>query len=151
MMNKVIISAGLLIATVIIMFTTPVGDLMFQSNSGADSEINMLGGIGFLAIMLITVYVMSVYTKKIQEEKSEGKLADESWDGIGEYKNPFPIGWGVVQVITIAWGMWYWLVAYPPQSFSQVGQFNQEVSEFKGKFEAKWADADESTDRKSVV
>jgi cytochrome c oxidase cbb3-type subunit 3 len=145
MMNKLLISAVLLIATIVTMIATPVGDLMFQSNSGADSEINLLGGIGFLAIMLITVYVMSVYTKKIQDEKSEGKLADETWDGIGEYKNPFPIGWGVVQVITIVWAVWYWLVAYPPQSFSQIGQFNQEVSEYQGKFEAKWANADDAT------
>jgi len=41
--------------------------------------------------------------KSIKNDKATGDLADESWDGIGEYKNPVPFGWAIIFIGTILW------------------------------------------------
>jgi cytochrome c oxidase cbb3-type subunit 3 len=105
---------------------------------GSNETINILGGIGFFAVVLITVYVVWVYYKKIKNEKSEGVLAEENWDGIGEYKNDLPTGWTVVTILLIVWAGWYYLIGYPVNSYSQIGEWNQENEEYKAKFQSKW-------------
>lgn len=109
-----------------------------QLFGGSNATINILGGIGFFAVVLITVYVVWVYYKKIKNEKSEGKLADENWDGIGEYKNDLPTGWTVITILLIIWAGWYWLIGYPVNSYSQIGEWNQENAEYKAKFQSQW-------------
>lgn len=113
-----------------------------QLFGGSNETINILGGIGFFAVVLITFYVVWVYYKKIKNEKSEGKLAEENWDGIGEYKNDLPTGWTVVTVLLIVWAGWYYLIGYPVNSYSQIGEWNQENEEYKAKFQSKWENVD---------
>ncbi len=115
-----------------------------QLFGGSNQTINILGGIGFFAVVLITFYVVWVYYKKIKNEKSEGKLAEENWDGIGEYKNDLPTGWTVVTILLIVWAGWYYLIGYPVNSYSQLGEWNQENEEYKAKFESKWANIDDA-------
>jgi len=112
---------------------------------GQDQLINILGGVGFFFVVGITAYVMWVYVKKIKNDRSEGKLAEESWDGIGEYKNDLPIGWNVITLILIVWAFWYWFIGYPVDSYSQLGQWNVENEEYKAKFENTWQNADKDT------
>jgi cytochrome c oxidase cbb3-type subunit 3 len=115
---------------------------------GEDAIINILGGIGFFAVTLITVYVMWVYVKKIKTDKSEGQLAEENWDGIGEYKNDLPTGWVTTTVVLMVWAIWYYLVGYPVNGYSQIGQWNKEVNEYNAKFSATWDNADDATLKK---
>jgi cytochrome c oxidase cbb3-type subunit 3 len=116
-----------------------------QLFGGSNETINILGGIGFFAVVIITVYVMWVYIKKIKSEKSEGKLAEENWDGIGEYKNDLPTGWTVITILLIIWAGWYYLIGYPVNSYSQIGEWNQENEEYKAKFQSTWEGADAAT------
>jgi len=121
-------------------------DLIFGGIDSAKSqEINLLGGFGFFVLVIITVYVLWVYMKKIRTEKSEGTLAEENWDGIGEYKNPLPTGWAAIYAGTIIWTAWYWVIGYPTNGFSQIGQWNEEVQDYKEQFESQWASADKNT------
>jgi cytochrome c oxidase cbb3-type subunit 3 len=101
--------------------------------------VNMLAVAGAVALVIITVFVVIKYVRQMQVDQASGELADESWDNIGEYKNPVPFGWAIMFLGTMIWGMWYWTVGYPVNAFSQVGQYNEEVAEKNAKFEKEYA------------
>ncbi|MRJ01968.1 MAG: c-type cytochrome [Epsilonproteobacteria bacterium] len=102
-------------------------------------NVNQLALLGAAAILILTIGVAAKYFKQIKEGKSEGELKEENWDGIGEYKNNSPIGWSLAFIGTIIWGVWYWLVGYPLNAYSQIGEYNEEVKSYQAKFESKWA------------
>ncbi len=102
-------------------------------------NVNQLALLGAAAILILTIGVAAKYFKQIKEGKSEGVLKEENWDGIGEYKNNSPIGWSLAFIGTIIWGVWYWLVGYPLNAYSQIGEYNEEVAAYNAKFESKWA------------
>ncbi len=110
-----------------------------------NDNVNMLALLGAAAIILITVFVVAKYIKQMKEDKSTGELAEENWDGIGEYKNELPIGWSLAFLGTIVWGLWYFLIGYPLNGYSQIGEYNEEVQKYNTKFENKWANPDEET------
>ena len=117
-----------------------VGD----SFSLGEDYINDLTMLGAVAIIGITVFVALKYINQIKNDTATGELAEESWDGIGEYLNPIPSGWGLMFIGTIIWMLWYFFVGYPTNQFSQIGQYNEEVLEYQGKFEDKFKNIDES-------
>ena len=102
-------------------------------------NVNQLALLGAAAILIIVIVVAAKYFKDIKEGKSEGQLKEENWDGIGEYKNNSPVGWSLAFIGTIIWGVWYWLAGYPLNSYSQIGEYNDEVKAHTKMFEAKWA------------
>ncbi len=106
-------------------------------NLGED-YINDLTMLGALAVIVITVFVALKYVNQIKNDTATGKLAEENWDGIGEYQNPIPSGWGLAFIGTIIWMLWYFFIGYPTNQFSQVGQYNEETLEYQAKFESKW-------------
>ncbi len=108
-------------------------------------NVNQLALIGATAIVLITIFVVGKYIKQIKDDRATGELTEESWDGIREFKNPIPVGWGLAFLGTIIWGIWYWLVGYPLNAYSQIGEYNDEVKAYNEKFEAKWANPDKKT------
>jgi len=110
-----------------------------------NDNVNLLAIIGASAIIVITVFVVAKYIKQMKEDKSTGELADENWDGIGEYKNELPIGWAVSFLGTIIWALWYFLAGYPLNGYSQIGEYNEEVAAYNTKFENKWANPDDQT------
>ena len=114
----------------------------FQLGDDYINDLTMLGG---LAIIGITVFVSMKYIQQIKNDTATGDLAEENWDGIGEYKNPIPSGWGLAFIGTIIWMFWYFFVGYPTNQFSQIGQYNEEVNEYNGKFESKWQNPDAAT------
>lgn len=119
---------------------------MIESLFGGSTQIiNILGGIGFFAVVVITAYVFWFYIKQMREHKGGGEFDEGEWDGIREYKNPLPIGWSVIFVATMIWAMWYWLFGYPLHSYSQIGEWNQESSEYQAKFEDQWKNASKET------
>jgi cytochrome c oxidase cbb3-type subunit 3 len=104
-----------------------------------DDYINDLTMLGGLAVIGITVFVALKYVNQIKNDKATGELAEENWDGIGEYKNNIPVGWGVLFIGTLIWQLWYFFIGYPTNQFSQIGQYNEETLEYQAKFESKWA------------
>jgi len=101
--------------------------------------VNKLAIAGAVALVIITVFVVIKYVRQMQTDSATGELADESWDNIGEYKNPVPMGWAISFLGTMAWGMWYFLVGYPVNGYSQIGEYNEEVAEKNAKFEKQYA------------
>ncbi len=109
------------------------------------SNINTLTMLGAVAIITITVFVTLKYYNQIKNDKAGGELADESWDGIGEYKNPVPTGWALAFIGAILWMFWYLTIGYPVNSFSQIGQWNEETLDYNEKFEAKFENPSQDT------
>jgi len=135
-MNKlylwgIIIAAAMLGATYV-----TVG---YQKGGLNGDIVNMLAIAGAVALVIITIFVVIKYVRQMQVDTATGELADESWDNIGEYKNPLPMGWSIMFLGTMIWGMWYFLVGYPVNAFSQIGQYNEEVAEQTAEFEKQYA------------
>ena len=111
-----------------------------MSKGGLNGDIvNMLAVAGAVALVIITVFVVIKYVRQMQTDQASGELADESWDNIGEYKNPVPFGWAIMFLGTMIWGMWYFTIGYPVNAFSQIGQYNEEVAQKNAKFEKEYA------------
>ncbi|EAI3388986.1 cytochrome C oxidase Cbb3 [Campylobacter coli] len=101
-------------------------------------NVNLLSFIGAILIILITLVVVGRMFKYMKEKKGEGELSEHSWDGIGEYKNAIPTGWAVIFFLTIVWAIWYFLWGYPLNSYSSIGEYNEEVKTYNAKFEEKF-------------
>jgi len=111
-----------------------------MSKGGLNGDIvNMLAVAGAVALVIITVFVVIKYVRQMQTDTAEGELADESWDNIGEYKNPVPMGWAIMFLGTMIWGMWYWVAGYPVNAYSQIGEYNEDVAAHDAKFEKEYA------------
>ena len=111
----------------------------------SDDYINTLTFLGAAAILTISTFVVLKYINQMKNDTASGELADENWDGIGEYKNPVPTGWAIIYVGTIIWMFWYFTVGYPINGFSQIGQWNEETNEYNAKFQQKWTNPNEQT------
>jgi len=136
-----------IIITVIMLAATYYTLVITAGDSGKSlSEIlsgdivNALAIAGAAALVLITVFVVIKYVRQMQTDTADGELADESWDNIGEYKNPLPMGWAIMFLGTMVWGMWYFLVGYPVNAYSQIGEYNEDSAAHNAKFEAQYAD-----------
>jgi len=135
-MNKLYLWGGII--TALMLGATYYTIVLTKGGLNGDI-VNMLAIAGAVALVLITVWVVVKYVRQMQTDTATGELADENWDGIGEYKNEVPMGWALAFMGTIIWGMWYFIVGYPVNAFSQVGQYNEEVAEKNAKFQAEYA------------
>lgn len=108
-------------------------------------SVNQLALLGAAAILALTIFIVGGYIKKMKDSKAEGELTQEDWDGIKEFKNDIPIGWGMTYVVMIIWALWYWFVGYPLNTYSQIGEYNDEVKAYNAKFEAQWQNIDVAT------
>ena len=111
----------------------------------SDDYINTLTFLGAAAILTISTFVVLKYINQMKDDTASGELADENWDGIGEYKNPVPTGWAIIYVGAIIWMFWYFTMGYPINGFSQIGQWNEETNEYNAKFKEKWTNPNEQT------
>ncbi|SFV67767.1 Cytochrome c oxidase subunit CcoP [hydrothermal vent metagenome] len=140
-MNALMIK-GLLFAAVLIGATIFVVESMHIDLS---DPINLITMIGAIAIAVLTVGVSIKYINQMKTDTASGELAEENWDGIGEYKNELPSGWAYSFLGTIIWALWYWTMGYPVNAFSQIGQYNAEVKTYNQKFEEMHKNADKAT------
>ncbi len=108
-------------------------------------NVNQLSLLGAAVILILTVYVAGKYIKQMKTDKATGELAEENWDGIGEYKNELPSGWAYTFLGTMVWALWYWTAGYPVDAYSQIGEYNEEVAAHSKMFESKWVNADSQT------
>ena len=108
--------------------------------------VNQLSLVGAAVIIILTVFVAGKYIKQMKTDTATGELSEENWDGIGEYKNPIPVGWGLSFVTLIIWSIWYWLFSpYAVNAYSQIGQYNEEVKAYNAAFEKKWKNPSKDT------
>ena len=100
---------------------------------------------GALAIAVLTSAISAKYMNQMKTDKATGHLSEENWDGIGEYENELPSGWAYSFLALFIWSMWYGFLGYPVNSYSQIGEYNEEVLAYNAKFEEKHKNADEDT------
>ena len=139
-MKKMVIG-GIILIVVLMAATFFVAGDAFQG----DDYINALTMLGAMAVITITVATALKYVNQIKNDKATGELAPENWDGIGEYTNPIPSGWGLIFIGTIIWMLWYFFYGYPTNQFSQIGQYNEEVNENNAKFAKVWENPSDDT------
>ena len=108
-------------------------------------SVNSLSLLGALAILLISAFVIGGYVKKMKDSKASVESTGEEWDGIGELTNNLPTGWAISFIAVMAWALWYFFVGYPLNSYSQIGEYNEEVAAHNAKFEANFATSDKTT------
>lgn len=106
-------------------------------------NITTLGLLGAFVILILTIFVMGVYLKKIKDGKADGEVVGESWDGIGEQTNNIPVGWAACFLGVLIWGFWYIFLGYPLNAYSQIGEYNQEVQSYNEKYASTWANLNE--------
>lgn len=136
MIKSLAFAAVLIIATLLV---------VWQKDIDLSDPINMITMLGAVAIAVLTFGVAAKYVNQMKTDKAEGELAEENWDGIGEYKNELPSGWAYSFLGTLIWAMWYWTVGYPLNAFSQIGMWNEEVKAYNAKFEETHKNADLET------
>jgi cytochrome c oxidase cbb3-type subunit 3 len=135
-MNKLYLG-GIIFTALMLLFT-------YMSVTGSEGGlhgdiVNMLAVAGAVALVIITVFVVTKYVRQMQTDTADGQLADEKWDGIGEYLNELPMGWAIMFFLLIVWGMWYFTVGYPLNAYSQIGEYNEDTAAHNTKFEAEYA------------
>jgi len=137
MIKSLAFSAILIIATIAVVMSLDI-DIF------ADS-VNALTMGGAIAIAVITAAVSVKYINQMKTDTASGQLADENWDGIGEYENELPSGWAYSFLAVFMWSMWYGFFGYPINAYSQIGEYNEEVLAYNAKFEATHKNADAAT------
>jgi cytochrome c oxidase cbb3-type subunit 3 len=140
-MNSLVVKA-LAFAAVLIVATLVV---VKQMNVNLDDPINQLTLLGAVAIAVISFGVAAKYVAQMKTDTASGELAEDNWDGIGEYKNELPGGWAYTFLGLLIWTVWYFLWGYPVNAYSQIGEYNEEVKTYNSKFEETHKSADEAT------
>lgn len=140
-MNSLVVKA-LAFAAVLIVATLVV---VKQMNVNMDDPINQLTLLGAVAIAVLAFGVSAKYISQMKTDTASGELAEDNWDGIGEYKNELPGGWAYSFLGLLIWTVWYFLWGFPVNAYSQIGEYNQEVKAYNQKFEETHKSADEAT------
>lgn len=142
-MNKTLLAA---IAVIVVMLGATYLAVGTAGGLGGDgSLVSKFAVLGAAVLVVVTVFVVTKFVRQMQNDTAEGKLSDENWDGISEFKNEPPFGWAVIYFGMIVWAIWYFLAGYPLNSYSQIGEYNKESKEYDGKFVEKYKNADQKT------
>lgn len=97
-------------------------------------NVNLLSIIGAVVIFLAVFIVVSNAYRQMKQKRAEVEMVEEVWDGIGEYKNPLPLGWALMFVILMVFAIWYFLAGYPLNKYSSIGEYNEEVAAYNSKY-----------------
>jgi len=127
MVVKALVLAGVLIVGTLV--------VVKQMHIDLSDPINMITFLGAIAIAVLSFGVAAKYMQQMKTDTASGELAEENWDGIGEYKNELPAGWAWSFFGTMVWAVWYFLWGYPLNAYSQIGEYNEEVKAYNTKFE----------------
>ena len=130
-MNKLYILGALFVVILMGLTWQMAGGII-----GGSDYMGQLAILGAAAIAVIAVVVVIKYVRQMQYDTATGELAEESWDGIGEYKNELPFGWAIIFLGLNIWAIWYFLVGYPTNAYSQIGEYNEEVATYNKDFES---------------
>lgn len=141
-MNKLVLAAIVVVIAMLGFTYLAVGAA--GGMGGENDWVNKLAVLGAVVLVIVTAFVVTKYVRQMQNDSATGKLADENWDGIGEYKNELPFGWAVIFLGLTIWAIWYFLAGYPVNAYSQIGEYNEEVAAHDVKFEAQYANMDKT-------
>jgi len=136
------IAKGLAFAAILIIATFVI---IKQMHIDLSQPVNLITFLGAIAIATLTFGVAAKYMQQMKSDTATGELAEDNWDGIGEYKNELPAGWAWSYVGVILWAIWYFLWGFPLNAYSQIGEWNKETKEYNAKFEKKWKNVDKET------
>jgi cytochrome c oxidase cbb3-type subunit 3 len=125
-------AALLILATIVVVMSMDI-DL--------SDTVNAITMGGAIAVAAITSAVAAKYMNQMKTDTATGELMEENWDGIGERKNELPSGWAYSFLALFMWSMWYGLIGYPVNGYSQIGEYNQEVLAHKAKYEKSFENA----------
>ncbi|WP_416768684.1 c-type cytochrome [Sulfurimonas sp. ST-25] len=139
-MNKLYILGALFIVILLGITWQMAGGIL-----GGKDYMGALALLGAAATAIIAVVVVTKYVRQMQMDTASGELAEENWDGIGEYKNELPFGWAIIFAGLVIWAVWYFVAGYPVNAYSQIGEYNEEVATHDAEFNAKYADMDADT------
>jgi cytochrome c oxidase cbb3-type subunit 3 len=142
-MNKTVLAAIIVVIAMLGFTYVAVGGAGGMGGEG--DWVNKLAVLGAVVLVIVTAFVVTKYVRQMQFDRASGKLADENWDGIGEYKNELPFGWAIIFLGLVVWAIWYFLAGYPVNAYSQIGEYNEEVAAHDAKFEAQYANMDDAT------
>ncbi len=132
-MNKLYLGAT--VVTALMLFATYVS---FDFKHGASDIVNQLAILGAVILVIATIFVVVKYVRQMQTDTATGDLMEDNWDGVGEYDNPVPMGWAVIFMGTMIWGMWYYTIGYPVNAYSQIGEYNEDAAALNAKFKEKY-------------
>jgi cytochrome c oxidase cbb3-type subunit III len=142
-MNKTVLAAIIVVIAMLGFTYVAVG--MAGGMGGEGDWVNKLAVLGAVVLVIVTSFVVTKYVRQMQNDRAGGKLADENWDGIGEYKNELPFGWAVIFLGSVIWAIWYFLAGYPVNAYSQIGEYNEEVAAHDAKFNEQFKNMDATT------
>lgn len=101
--------------------------------------------IGFLIVASIIGLFWLLWSQKAaktNKPEESDTTTGHNWDGIEEYNNPMPRWWFYMFILTMLWGIGYF-VAYPGfgefqgmKGWSSTGQYNSEVEQANNEFGA---------------
>lgn len=138
-MKKLIISA---VAFILILATVIYSSFISKDAEALNevgSNINLYAVIAALSIVTIALGVVLKYVNQMQNDVASGEDSGHEWDGIREFKNEIPKGWAIMYIALIVWTLYYFLIGFPLASYSQLGEYNDEVKAHKEKFEKEHA------------
>jgi cytochrome c oxidase cbb3-type subunit 3 len=115
--------------------------VVMDMNIDLTDRVNAITMGGAIAIAVITAAVSVKYINQMKTDTATGDFVDENWDGIGERTNELPSGWAYAFLGTFIWSMWYGLIGYPVNQYSQIGEYNEEVLAHKATYEKKFENA----------
>ena len=125
-----------------VIFTVALLGIIYSSISGSilsdGGAVNIYSAVAAVAIIVIAVGVVLKYVNQMQNDTATGEETGHDWDGIKEFKNKIPTGWAVGYIGLIIWAAWYMLIGYPVGSYSQLGEYNEEVAAYNESFNKKW-------------
>lgn len=138
-MKKLIIGGIVFIIALIgVVYTSVIGQDAEALNE-VGSNINLYAIIAAVAIVAISVGVVLKYVNQMQNDTATGVDSGHEWDGIREFTNDIPKGWAIMYIALIVWFIYYLLIAFPVGTYSQIGEYNDEVKAHKEKFEKEHA------------
>lgn len=105
-------------------------------------HVNMIGFIGAIVILFLTIAIAWYYVQKMKTESAGGELTDHEWDGIREFSNNIPTGWLLALLGLMIWAIWYILFGYPLNAYSQIGEYNEEAKAHSQRFDTIHANMD---------
>jgi cytochrome c oxidase cbb3-type subunit 3 len=124
----------------VLIFVITIGAILFYVNDIiGDDMINILTMFFAMVTLAGTISVALKLAHQMKNEKSTGEKLPYNWDGIGEYNNKLPMGWSIAFLLSMVFVMYYILVGYPTWSWSQIGQYNDEVNTYNEKYEKEWS------------
>jgi cytochrome c oxidase cbb3-type subunit 3 len=98
-----------------------------------------------IALIVIVGYLWHFVSGEMKHGKVEVEKDAHAFDGIIEGMNPTPMGLHLIMASLIAFGFFYVAIGFPIWSWTQEGQYDEEVMAYNQSFEERWKNADHDT------